>query len=213
MKKLILVMVFCASIVFSGPASAETFMEMYTDTKGPHNENGNAYLDIKSIGDFNGGIGVVIDDINSTTNKGNMPIARKVSTQAEADIIVYFDESITAERSSFFTHKASEPDEVRVNPWEKTQPQRLAAGKPMFHELGGHAESMTHQFDADTGENYPRCADLVGGSVMCHKPYHSEELSLHNHAVLRNLANKREGYTLTTSRLAMRMVDPTYTVN
>jgi hypothetical protein len=215
MKKLMMLLAVLALAILLPTvvyAAGGGLIAKYTDAQGPHNENGNSTLDVFVEDDFQGGVDKAIDDINNTTNRNKMPLVRKVDTREEADLVVFYDETIQAQTSSYFQHNPNMPDYIRINTWEQTQPRRLGTGKPFFHEFG-HDYSRTHQYH--DGVNDPECATIEGGSVMCKDPYNSADsggLSPHDDEVSRRLSNKREGYTNVIGRMAAPVLDPKFTV-
>ena len=155
---------------------------------GPHNENNNDVHDIWADpnGNWSGSIGLIIDDVNDTTNPGDMPLAYRRTNPDLADVHIVRNSQI--ENPGNFVHIGGAPDIININP----NVDGGDTGERIYiHELA-HSYSFQHMSELECEEV---AANSTQGysSVMCDGPTNPHHLTGHDGTDLRSLPTTSRG--------------------
>ena len=167
------VLLLCAS---AGAASAHP-----NPGKGPHNENGNATLDVYTDEPFYGALGTAITNWNERNTSPTAPLIRKVSSIVKADVYVHYNRP--GQTGAAHQHYDDRVDEIHISTESPNPPWVLT------HELG-HSHSMQ---DLTTEECAAIAPDPATGykSIMCHARWEGGDITQHDAEDLYLIPNKR----------------------
>jgi hypothetical protein len=156
---------------------------------GPHNENGNVWMDLYRHQDFNGNLRAAAHNFSEEETGGlnEAPYPRIVSLFDAADLEVVRQPCVDDGNSeSFFMHRKNGPDLVSMG--NCVEYPKWILTHEIKHGYGGqHIENCAEVIEPD-----PRYLPEIRRSVMCAKRWNSGDLTRHDKDDLRNIPNQRQ---------------------